>query len=55
MQKLELNQVGNMNYFVTLLKGREIVRTYHWTDGSDVPKELMDLYKNLNTLIKNEN
>lgn len=55
MQKLELNQAGNMNYFVTLLKGHEIVRSYHWTDGSDVPGELQDLYNKLYTLIKNEN
>jgi hypothetical protein len=52
MQKLELNQAGNMNYFVTLLKGREIVRSFHWTDGSDIPQELKKLYDDLMGEIK---
>jgi hypothetical protein len=53
MNQIELNEVGNITYFITLIKGKEIVRSYQWTDNSDIPTEIKLLYTTLMGHTKN--
>ncbi len=49
---IELNEVGNITYFISLVKGKELVKSFHWKDGSDVPSDIQILYNRLMELIK---
>jgi hypothetical protein len=50
--KLELNEVGNMTYFVTL-KNKKSEKKIQWSNMDTAPKELVEFYhtslKNINT------
>jgi len=56
LQKIELNQVGNMNTFIKLYKNNQLIKSFQWADGATPSTELKELYNTLiNFTTKNPN
>ena len=54
--KMQINDAGNMSYFITMNPDTEKVQTLRWGGGAvDPDKELEQYYKLLSTIIKKNN
>lgn len=42
-----LDQEGNLNYFLKLMEGQLLVKSWQWTEGTEVPTEMKTLYREL--------
>ncbi len=50
LKKIDWNKPGNMTGFIHFYRDERIVKSWQWSEGSDIPVELRELYNRLNKL-----
>lgn len=52
LKNLSYDKPGNMTNFITFYNKADMIKNYQWEQGSEIPKELTELYNTLTQLTK---